>query len=89
MKALLIVLGVVWISSVLGGVIKDQEEPSLEAVVDKDYYYELFNTPLTDEERQIVGLLERIQTKLETLDDDEKAKVSSFYYVILAKFLAP
>ena len=91
MKALLIVLGVVWISSVLGGVIKDQEEPSLESV-DKDIpanYYALFNAPLTDEERQIVGLLERIQTKLETLDSDEKAKVSSFYYVILAKFLAP
>jgi len=77
MKALLIVLGVVWISSVLGGVIKDQEEPSLETAVDKDLpanYYELFNAPLTDEERQIVGLLERIQTKLETLDGDEKAK---------------
>ena len=92
MKALLIVLGVVWVSSVLGGVIKDQEEPSLVAAVNKDLpanYYELFNAPLTDEERQIVGLLERIQTKLETLDDDEKGKVNYFYFMILVKFLAP
>ena len=80
MKALLIVLGVVWISSVLGGVIKGQEEPSTQAVVEKDFpaNYYLSYASLTDEERQIIGLLQRIQTKFGTLEDDEKAKVSNF-----------
>jgi len=73
MRAIILFLGVVRISSVCGGVIKDQEDPSIEAVVAGNNLEE-HNVLLTDEELQIVALLERIQTRFETLDDAEKAQ---------------
>jgi len=71
--ALNLLFGVVCISLVCGGVIKGQDDPSLEAAVAGNNLEE--NAALlTDEELQTVALLERIQTRLETLDDAEKAQ---------------
>jgi len=72
--ALKLLFGVVCISSVFGGVIKSQNDPSLEAAVVADNNLEENPALLTDEELQTVALLERIQTKLKTLDDSEKAQ---------------
>jgi len=73
MIALNLLIGVLWISSVCGGVIKGQDDPSFEASVAGNNLEE--NAALlTNEELQTVALLERVQTRLETLDDAEKAE---------------
>jgi len=73
MRALNLLLGVVWISKVCGGVIKDQEDPSLEAAVTGNKQDE-HTAVLTDDELQTVALLERIQTRIGTLDNADKAQ---------------
>jgi len=73
MRALNLLLGVVWISMVCGGVIKDQEDLSLEAAVAGNKLDE-HTAVLTEDELQTVALLERIQTRFGTLDNADKAQ---------------
>jgi len=58
---------------VCGGVIKDQEDLSLEAAVAGNKLDE-HTAVLTEDELQTVALLERIQTRFGTLDNADKAQ---------------
>jgi len=73
MRAVQLFLGLWWLSFACAGVLKGPEELSLEAAVEnaelEDY---AANALLTDEERKIVALLERIENKFGTLDDSDK-----------------
>jgi len=73
MRAVQVCLGLWWFSFAYGGVLKAPEELTLEAAVEnaelEDY---AANALLTEEERKIVALLERIENKFGTLDDSDK-----------------
>ena len=82
MRALNLFLGVVWISSVCGGVIQYQEDTSVKAAVAGNNTEE-HNALLTDADLRIGAFLERIQTRFETLDDAVKAQVGYHILIVL------
>jgi len=78
-----------WGISVSGGVIKDTEELPPEAVADNSFLEDYaINSPLTEDERKIVALLERIQTKFGTLDETEKDEFVSKMASYQARFIS-
>jgi len=89
MKTLYPSLCLWWISVVSGGVIKDTEELPPEAIADNSFLEDYaINSPLTEDERKIVALLERIQTKFGTLDETEKNEFVSKMASYQARFIS-
>ena len=84
MRILQLCIGLYWLAFVACGVLKKPEDltDDVPAENEENSYIDDYaaNALLTVEERKIVALLERIENKFGTLEENEKVEVSLDHY---------